>query len=163
MANTWVNDDGLLVRYGTEQGKRTVNGVTRPGSTQSNSKEQELIVTFDLEGAARTTFTTDLDNDGTPDGFTDLDAALPAGVMVTGVEWFELETPAGGTNYEVGTYEKDGTIIDIDGIINENTGPEAGDDVNTNAVTTQRQFIAAKTTGTYTAGIVKVIIRYVTQ
>ena len=162
-SGTWQNDDGLYVRYGTAQGNRSTGGATRAGATTGAGKERELVLHFDLEGAARTTFTADLDNDGTLDGFSGLDTPLPAGVLPTSVEVLVTETAAGGTNYEIGTYQIDGTIIDIDGIINENTGAEAGDDFALiGAVTTQDQYIAAKTTGTYTAGKVTVIIRYTT-
>lgn len=152
--NTWVNDDGLLIRYGTEQGKRGA----RPGSTQSNSKEQEFILEVDLTGPARTTFSTDLNNDGTLDGFTGLDGHLPEGVQITGQRVIVLETPAGGTNYTVGTYQQNGTVVDADGI--RVAAGTDGAQIGTRA--TQDLNVAVTTTGTYTAGRVKVIVNYYT-
>lgn len=151
---TWVNNDGLLVRFGTEQGKRNA----RPGSTQSNSKEQELILEVELTGPARTIYSADLNNDGTPDGFTGLDSLLPAQAHITGQRVIVLETPAGGTNYAVGTYETDGTVDDADGI-RTTTGTD-GAQVGTQL--TDPRNVAVVTTGTYTAGRVKVIINYYT-
>lgn len=149
---TWANNDGLVVRYGNEQGKRRAGA----GSTQSNSKEQELILELDLAGAARTIYSTDLDNDGTLDGFNAKDGGLPAGAQITGQRVIVLETPAGGTNYTVGTFLEDGTAVDADGL-----RVAAG----TDGVLVGTQLAAAAkvsgvTTGTYTAGKVKVIVNY---
>lgn len=149
---TWVNDDGLLVRYGLNQGKRDAAA----GTTQSNSKEQELVLEVSLTGAARTIFSTDLDNDGTVDGFSGLDGKLPAGAVITGQRVVVLETPAGGTNYTVGTFQADGTVTDADGI-----RVAAGTDgalVGTQLAAAAN--VTAVTTGTYTAGKVKVIVNY---
>lgn len=151
---SWVNADGLPIRYGRDQGKRGA----RPGSTQSNSKEQELILEVDLTGPARTTFSTDLNNDGTVDGFTNADGVLPKGVRITGQRVVEIITPAGGTNFVVGTYLKNGTAVDDDGI-----RVAAGTDgAQVNTQTTDRWNVAVKTTGTYTAGKIKVIVNYYT-
>jgi hypothetical protein len=152
--NSWVNDDGLPIRYGTAQGKRNA----RPGSTQSNSKEQELILEVELTGAARTIYSSDNNNDGTLDGFTGLDAKLPANIRVVGQRVIELEAPAGGTNYIVGTYNQDGTAVDADGI--RVAAGTDGAQVNTQLNTAYN--VAVATTGTYTAGRVKVIINYYT-
>lgn len=152
--NTWVNDDGLLVRYGTSQGDRGA----RPGSTQSNSKEQELILEVELTGAARTIYSTDNNNDGTLDGFSGLDALLPANAFLTGQRVIVLETPAGGTNYAVGTYQTNGTVDDADGI-RTTTGT---DGVQIGTQLTAARNVGVVTTGTYTAGRVKVIVNYYT-
>lgn len=152
--NTWVNDDGLLVRYGTSQGDRGA----RPGSTQSNSKQQELILEVELTGAARTIYSTDNNNDGTLDGFSSLDGLLPANAFITGQRAIVLVTPAGGTNYAVGTYQTDGTVDDADGI--RTTAGANGVQVGTQL--TAARNVAVVTTGTYTAGRVKIIIDYYT-
>lgn len=149
---TWVNDDGLLVRYGLNQGKRNAAA----GVTNSTSKQQELVLEVELTGAARTIYSTDLNNDGTNDGFSGLDTTLPAGAVITGQRVVVLETPAGGTNYTVGTFQANGTAVDADGI-----RVAAG----TNGALVGTQLAAAAnvtavTTGTYTAGKVKVIVDY---
>jgi hypothetical protein len=154
MANSWVNDDGLLIRYGTSQGNRGA----RPGSTQSNSKEQELVLDVELTGAARTIYGADLDNDGTDDGFTNLDGGLPDNAFITGQRVITLVTPAGGTNFAVGTYQADGTEIDADGI----RTTAGADGVLVGTQITDPAKVAVVTTGTYTAGRVKVIINYYT-
>jgi hypothetical protein len=152
--DTWVNNDGLLVRYGTQQGNRGA----RPGSTQSNSKEQELVLEVDLTGVARTIYSTDLNNDGTLDGFTGLDAQLPANAYIAGQRVIVETALAGGTNYAVGTYQEDGTVDDADGI--RVTAGTDGAQVGT--VLSAARNVAVVTTGTYTAGKVKIIINYYT-
>ena len=152
MSNTWVNNDGLLVRYGTAQGKRN----SAAGTTQSNSKEQELVLEVDLAGAAGTRFSTDLNNDGTKDGFSGLDGKLPAGAVITAQKAIVLETLAGGTSYTIGTFQENGTVVDADGI-----RVAAGTDgAQVGTQLTAALNVAAVTVGTYTAGKVKVIIRY---
>lgn len=150
----WVNDDGLQVRYGLNQGVRGA----KPASTNSTSKEQELVLEVDLEGAARTIYSADLNNDGTLDGFTDLDATLPAGAHISGQRVIVLEALAGGTNYAVGTYQKNGTAVDADGI--RVTAGTDGALVGTTLAAAAN--VAVVTTGTYTAGKVKIIINYYT-
>lgn len=155
MANTtWVNDDGLVVRYGNTQGKRGVGA----GVTRSNSKEVELVLTAELAGPARTLFSTDLDNDGTADGFSARDGVIPQGVKIIGQDVIIIEAPAGGTNYTVGTFLEDGTVVDADGI-RTTTGT---DGVQVNTQSTAPWAATVTTTGVYTAGIIKVVIRYLT-
>lgn len=155
MSNTtWVNDDGLLVRYGRTQGKRD----SAPGVTVSNSKEVELTFEVDLEGAARTVYTTDLNNDGTKNGFSGKDGAIPNNVKILSQDVIVTEALAGGTNYTVGTYDRDGTVVDADGI--RVTAGTDGAQIGTQ--TTKELIPSVVTTGTYTAGKVKVIIRYLT-
>lgn len=151
---TWVNNDGLLIRYGVNQGKRNA----RAGNTQSNSKENELVLEVDLTGPARTIYGADLNNDGTLDGFTALSTPLPANCIVTEQKVIVLTTLAGGTNYAVGTYLQNGTVDDADGI----RTTAGADGVQVNVQLTAARQVAVVTTGTYTAGKIKVIIRYVT-
>lgn len=156
--NTWVNNDGLVVRFGTEQGKRG----DRAATTRTSGKTNELILRCDLAGPARTAYTMDRNNDGTKDGFSGLDPKIPAGAKIVSVRFIEEEAEAGGTAWEVGTYQLNGTAIDIDGLVNDNAGtPEAGDDVGTQY--TADSYVTFVTTGTYTAGKFTVIVEYITD
>lgn len=148
-----VNADGLVVRFGRDQGLRGA----RAGVTTSTTKTNELVLTVDLEGAARTIFTMDRNNDGTDDGFSLLDTPIPSGAVIKDFDIVTLETPAGGTNYTVGTFQINGTAIDADGI--RVTGGTAGAQVGTQLA--QAGYVGVVTTGTYTAGILKIIVRYV--
>lgn len=149
---SWMNQDGLLVRYGVEQGRRG----SRSAVTTDTTKINEFVFTLDLAGPARTIYSTDRNNDGTVDGFSGLDTAIPAGAKILGFNAIDLVTPAGGTSYTIGTFQEDGTVVDADGI-RDSTG-DAGAQVG--QVTTQPLYVTGVTTGTYTAGKVKVVIRY---
>jgi len=149
---TTINSDGLLLRFGRDQGVRGA----KAGVTTSTTKMNELVLTVDLEGAARTIYSTDRNNDGTADGFSGLDTPIPANARIISQNAIQLEAPAGGTSFEVGTYLEDGTVDDADGIrIAAGTnGVQVGTQL------TAKRFVGVKTTGAYTAGIYKVIIQY---
>lgn len=155
MSNTtWVNKDGLVVRFGETKGVRG----SKAGVTAGAGKERELVFEVTLTGAARTVFTMDRNNDGTLDGFSGLDDFIPAGALIKGFDVLEIVAPAGGTNYTVGTWQVDGTAIDDDGI--RTTLGAAGAQVATTIA--QKGYVSVKTAGTYTAGKIQVVVRFVT-
>lgn len=147
-----VNSDGLIVRFGRDQGDR----LSRAGVTTSTTKVNEMVLDVVLTGAARTIYTMDRNNDGTLDGFSLLDTPLPSGCKILDVNTIEIVAPAGGTNYAVGTYSIAGVAVDADGLLT--TGGSAGAQVGTQIASDQ--FVGVVTTGTYTAGELKIVIRY---
>lgn len=149
---TQVNNDGLVVRFGRDQGNRG----SRAAVTTDTTKTNELILTVDLEGPARTVFTADRTNTGANTGFSGLDTPIPAGAKILSQDVLVIEAPAGGTNYTVGTFQENGTAIDADGIrvIAGTDGAQIG------TALTQNGYVSVVTTGTYTAGIVKIVIKY---
>lgn len=153
---TWINSDGLEVRFGSDIGNRG----QKAGVTTGAGKRRELILTLDLAalGANGTGFTADLNNDGTLDGFNPSNTPIPANSRLVGVNTIVLETPAGGTSFSVGTYQENGTVDDADGILTD--AGAAGAQIGTTLASSR--FVAAKATGTYTAGKVKVILEYLT-
>lgn len=151
---TWKNNDGLYIRYGVEQGDRK----DRSGVTASTTKDVELELLITLTGAARTIYTADLTNDGVLDGFSGLDTPIPANALIKSVDIINVETPAGGTNYALGTYQANGTVDTANGL--KTTVGVDGAQVGT--VLSAARYVTAVTTGTYTAGKVKVRIVYVT-
>ena len=150
----WVNSDGLLVRYGPNAGVRGA----KAGVTTGAGKRRELVMEVDLTGAARTIYSGDLNNDQTTDGFTGLDTPLPAGVKILSQHVITKVTPAGGTSYIVGTYLKNGTADDDDGI--RVAAGTDGAQVGTQLAADR--YVTVKTTGTYTAGKIKIIVEYMT-
>lgn len=152
----WTNPDGLEVRFGGEQGNRK----SKAGVTTGSGKRREFILIVDLValGAGGTGYTADLNNDGTNDGFNPSNTPLPAGAKILGFQEITLVTPAGGTSYEIGTYQEAGTVDVVNGI--RTSAGAAGSQIGTTL--TAERFVAAKATGTYTAGKVKVIIEYMT-
>lgn len=149
---TFLNADGLVTRTGRDQGSRG----SRAGVTSSLGKIQELCFEVALAGAARTTFTMDRNRDGTNDGFSGLDTPIPTGARIISQRIITVETPAGGTSFQVGTFTEAGAVVVADGIRTAAGGD--GSQINTQA--TQNLFVAMTTTGTYTAGRVKVIVEY---
>jgi hypothetical protein len=148
----WVNNDGLLVRFGPNQGVRG----NKAGVTTGAGKHRELTLTIDLTGAAGTRYTADLNNDGVNDGFSGLDTALPLGAVIVSQRVRALVTPAGGTNYSIGTFTRNGTADDAAGI--RTTGGTDGSRIGTQ--TSQVLFVGATTSGTYTAGKIQVVVSY---
>lgn len=148
----WVNNDGLLVRFGPNAGVRGA----KAGVTRGAGKHRELVLTVDLAGPARTVFSADLNNDGTVDGFTGLDTPIPAGALILSQRLRTLVTPAGGTNFSVGTFQKNGTADNAAGL--RTTAGADGAQVNTQL--SADRYVTVTTTGTYTAGKVQIVINY---
>lgn len=149
---TQINSDGLLLRFGRDQGVRG----SKAAVTTSTTKRNELVLTVDLEGVARTIFSTDRNNDGTADGFSGLDTPIPAGAIILSQKAIQLEAPAGGTNFAVGTYQLNGTVDDADGIrvVAGTDGAQVGTQL------AAARYVSVVTTGTYTAGIYKIVVEY---
>jgi hypothetical protein len=151
------NSDGLPVRFGRSQGRRknTVSGAGKLGVVKNDGEIMEAVLQLDLAGAARTMFTADRNNDGTMDGFEKgLDTFLPNGAVVKEVVVLTLVAPAGGTSYSVGTYQVDGTAISATALVNAGTPAS-------NVAITQDAYVTGSTVGTYTAGKLLVILRYI--
>lgn len=156
---TYINNDGLEVRFGSSIGDRG----QKVGVTTGAGKRREFVIEVDLAelGAGGTGFTADLNNDGTNDGFNPSNGSIPAGYRIVNVNPVVLETPAGGTSYALGTYRENGTVVDVDGLWTD--AGAAGTQVGTAvASATAPWFIAAKATGTYTAGRVKFVVEVLT-
>jgi hypothetical protein len=152
----WTNPDGLTVRFGTEQGQR----LSRAGVTTGAGKRRELVLRVDLTGVARTIYNADPGNTGTNTAFDDgLNTPLPAGAVIVGQRVVNVITPAGGTNYAVGTYQGNGTVDTAAGI--RTTAGVDGTQVGTQL--TADRYVGVVTTGTYTAGTIEIIVEYMTQ
>jgi hypothetical protein len=157
------NADGLPVRFGRSQGRRknTVSGAGRIGAIRKSGMVQELIMQADLAGAARTMFTADRDNNGTMDGFEKgLDSFIPNGSYIIGTDVIALVTPAGGTTWQLGTFQVDGTAIDGDGLLVASAVAAGAAGAQAATVIAQDAYVTVKTAGTYTAGKLQIIVKY---
>jgi hypothetical protein len=155
----WKNPDGLTVRSGVDQGLKGA----RAGVTTGSGKLRELVLTVDLValGAGGTSFTEDLNNDGVNEAFGDADFSglntfLPAGAIIKSQRVINLVTPAGGTNYSVGTFQASGTVDTAAGI--RTTAGADGTQIGTQL--TANRYVGVVVTGTYTAGKIEVIVEY---
>lgn len=155
----WYNDDGLYVKFGTEQAETTSTGeYSVSGSTK------EIEIEFD---------TADLEADGTAT-IMSYAQRLPLGARIEKVEVAVYEAFVGGTSIDVGTIATDTTTAaDPDGFVDaeltadlvlgalieytDNSG-DGGDLIGT-ALDDQYLMIVTQN-GTFTAGKAKVRIRY---
>lgn len=154
---TYINQDGLETRFGSDIGNRGM----KAGVTTGAGKRRELVLMLTLKdlGANGTGFTADLNNDGVKDAFNSSNTPLPANVRIDKATLVQLEAPAGGTSFTVGTFLENGTVVDDDGILV--AAGTQGAQVGTMSGVSEL-FVAAKAVGTYTAGRFKVIVEYIT-
>jgi len=171
MSDTYKNNDGLINRFGAYHGD-PARRVNRPYSPAVFGSEKELVVHFDLEHivAGSVSYTEDLNNDGSLNGFTKRGAFIPAGAVVRSCELYVSEAAAGGTSIVVGAYEEDGSVIDADGFnttiltaaITAGAGIEGGGaDIGEAVSTSLDSFVGIAATGTFTAGKGKLVIVFV--
>lgn len=176
MADTWLNADGVRVDFGGRYADDAfyLNRL-RALNSMGPLKYLEMDVDLTKVANAATGYPEDLDNDGTNDGFTDHDAYIPANAQITRCMFISTEAAAGGTSVNIGTYQKDGTVIDADGLFAALLTAEAGlgeisygdgADVEasgigvTRASPTLDAYVAIAPTGTFTAGKGRLIVEY---
>ena len=164
-SQTWTNDDGLQVPFGQDQARQTQS---IPGKVAVPGPTEYLVMDVNFDDLP--TFTADLNNDGTLNGFSDSDVYIPAGSYITNATFIVETLFAGGTSYDIGTYEQDGTTIDVDGIddamlltvidgandVVKCDGALAGGILSV----TLDSYIKFVEAGTFTAGKGKLIIEY---
>lgn len=176
MTGTWFNADGVRVSFG-DRYTNSEYYTNRLRSLNSMGPFKYLEMDVDLTQTADgvTEYPEDLDNDGTKDGFSSHDAYIPANAQITRCVFISTETFAGGTNVDIGTYQKDGTVIDADGLFVDLLTAEGtlgdvsygdGADVEasgigvTRASPTVDAYVALTPAGTFTAGKGRLIIEY---
>ena len=163
----FTNADGLQIRYGRE-----ASGYARPKVTKvclGGTREQ---ITVEFTFNTLPGFDADANNDGTLDSFDLNNVYIPANsvihssVLFATSDWTGTSTPT----MTIGLYQRDGTVIDADGI--DAVIAEAALDTNdvvvcdgalaTNAnVGTADAFVrVVAAAGTYTAGAAKLVIEY---
>lgn len=176
----WYNADGLLVKYG-EYYKTPANFVNR--SRMLSTMGSTIVIEMDVDlvqlGAGGISYTTDLTNSGTVNGFNIGDVSIPPNSSITAATLIVDTAAAGGTSIIVGTYQANGTAVSNNGIITTTAGAVAnltpsgarvlGDGAllsttagtaGTGASTT---YIGIKANGTFTAGTARLIITVLVQ
>lgn len=174
----WQNADGLLVKD-AQYFKDPRFRRNKPTGLNTAGAKNQIEVDFDLtlipDGTV--SFSSDLNNDGTLDGFNLGDVYIPANGSVLQVLLVMTEAAAGGTSIKVGTFTQAGAAIDDDGLVTTTEGVTAnmnaigkrvygnGAHVATTAGTagvgTADAYIAITAAGTFTAGKGRLIIEYV--
>ena len=120
MATTeiWDNDDGLVIKFGTERSKQPRAGeVVTAGAVKTLTMDVGFAdVLNNVPGAG---FDVDSDAGGNFDSFSGFQAFIPANSIVTRSTFFALTDWAdssGTMDLDIGTYQKDGTAITADGL-----------------------------------------------
>jgi len=171
----YTNNDGLLVEAGA-QGTQ-YRGVHQ--ETHNDGDINTLSISWSFDRLPR--FDQDAGGGTTPDSFSARLAFIPANSLVTDVYTIITTAFAGGTSYVMGTYQRDGTVIDADGFY---TGTELatagmntkgkillpdGVDVRRTSGTfddlvlhiSQDAYVLVTATGTFTAGAARTVIQYI--
>lgn len=178
MAAPWTNPDGLQVKLANYYND-PYNSANQARAISTMGSAKELVIDVDLTQIATgtTSFTTDLNNDGTRDGFSDGDPRLPAYSSVLDVRYLATVAATGGTSFTVGTYRLTGTTISATSLLTATEGVIANHDTigkrtygagalvstaaGTVSVGANDAYIGITTSGTYTAGKGKLIVRYI--
>ena len=155
---SYVSSFGVERVYGLGEGVDIFNSTSAEGMAGSL---HEIVCPLSLTGP---TFNRDANNDGTNDSFGRGVANVPAGATIASVA-VKIEEVAGTvTALNLGLYEKDGTVIDADGLYSATDGADAGLHAGSGAligtVMEKTGFIKATVTGA-TALKGFVIVRYV--
>lgn len=178
MAKAWQNADGLQVPFGNYWSDPT-NFANKAKYINDLGVIKQLAIDVDLTRIATGTvsYSADLNNDGTADGFHDGDERLPLNASVLRVTYVTKVAAAGGTSFTVGTYQKNGTAIAATGLITATEGVlaninaagkrvfGAGSLVSATAGTagvgTSNAYVGISPTGTFTAGTGIIVIEYI--
>lgn len=179
MAAPYTNADGLQVSTGDFQ-KDAKNFINRPRAVVTAGAVKQIVIDVDLTKIADTavTYTSDLNNDGTLDGFNTGDCYLPAYSSVLRAIYVAKTAAAGGTSIKLGTFGLTGSAIDDDFLITATEGVKANLDTigartfgagvgvaataETASVGSADAYLALTGSGTWTAGTGRIIIEYIT-
>ena len=165
---SWQNEDGVYIRYGLERAAVKDSGVT--------TKEVLRYLVVDLSVAkGLPTFTADLNNNGTNNGFAGDDAYIPAGSYITKATLVATTAFVTGDSATlgIGLAQLTGAVIDVDGIdaaiavgamaankVVLCNGALAGQALGVGA--NDAYVYTTQNTGTFSAGAAKLVIEYIT-
>ncbi len=173
----WTNADGLQVEF-ANYWTDPANFVNRPRAVNKLGLVKEIELDIDLTRmtAGTVSYTADLNNDGTPDGFSDHDCAIPANASILDAIFVSTQTAVGGTSLAVGTFKKDGTAVSANSIMTATEGVTANFTLGkrvygagalvaatagTAGVGANNVYVGLTTVGTFTAGKGVLVIRYI--
>lgn len=175
----WQNGDGLQVRFpnfyrdATNRANRSRDLETENGGIQ----QIELDIDLTAIPTGTISYSADLNNDGTNDGFSLNDPYLPANASVIRVTLVTVVAATGGTSFVMGTFQLNGTAISANSLVTATEGVIANfatvgfrtygagalvsASAGTAGVGTKNSFIGITGTGTFTAGKIRALIEYV--
>jgi len=164
----WQNADGLTVRFGQDQARETSGMLGKAGNV---GPKEYMVVPLDWDKLPGPT--TDLNNDGTKNGYCDQDAYIPLGAFITGA-WITTETTfaaAGAATLDLGFKDIAGNVLDLDAIdatlsiaqLTDTAGVvcNGADVAGVLNMAIDSYIYSTVTTGPYTAGKAKLVIEYI--
>lgn len=177
----WTNSDGLRVKFPQYFSTPSTRTNKPTAEMEILGPIHTLVVPFDLTqlAAGNTSYTADLTNAGTLNGFSEGDPHLPANSTILDTWVFTTTAATGGTSITVGTYQLNGTAISATSLVTATEGvianmTPAGKRINGNGallnhtqgnavvgVGVNNAFPAITTAGTFTAGAGFVVITYI--
>jgi len=142
--NAWINEDGLSVNFGPVIGGSTA---VNHNHTKGNTKEIEIAI-----GASTLK--------GVGDLFSMKDEIIPEGAFIQSARYIaEVDFDVA---VEFGLVEKDGTVIDKDGLIASGTTTAVGAGALISTTATLVSYVAATPTTTApTVGSGTLIVEYI--
>ena len=157
----WLNDDGLYIKFGTEEGASD----HRVGEANRVGGNAEVVLDIDLSllTAATETIVNDV-------------ALIPANAQIVAMRMVTKEVGAGGTSFDMGLIQEDRTTaIDADGLLDaqllasigtlgettEFTEASGTAGALVGTVLANAGLVTVTTTGTFTAGKVQFVIEYI--
>ena len=152
---TWINDDGLPIQFGVDEGK-----FTKLAGYKTDGDQRYIEIVAEADHFPATTVTEVID-------YT---IRIPEGAIISKVEVApNAETFVGGTSIDVGLVDLDGTSNgDVDAVfagqtladLNAGTVTAAGVAVNGAALTSPK-LLTWTPTGTFSAGVTTLRVFYV--
>jgi hypothetical protein len=174
----WQNADGLYQKFGGDYRNKAVNLARDLAEVFGQIKQAELDFDLTKIPAGTVSYSSDLNNDGTVDGFTEADFYLPINSSVLRVTLLTTVAATGGTSITVGTFQKTGTVISATNLLTATEGVIANMDtigkriygagalVSATAGTAGTglvdAYVGITTAGTFTAGQGRILIDYIT-
>lgn len=155
--SSYVDVFGVERVYGLGEGVDKFNATSAEGMSGSL---HEIVCPLSLTGPD---FNRDANNDGTKDSFGRGVAHVPAGAAIASVD-VKINSTTGLSALTIGLYEKDGTVIDADGLYvtadGVTVGVHEGSGALIGAVLEKRGFVKAAITGA-TALEGEIVVRYI--
>jgi hypothetical protein len=169
---TWVTPEGILRKFPRfwVRNNRVESGKINVGST-IQQLELEIDMTTLPNGTPN--YNIDYSNAGTLNGYSPNDAFIPANATVTSAQIFVKEAALGGTSFDIGVFQNDGTAVDADGLdvgvllaAVDTVGKRVDCDgvltvAATSAIGANDAVIGVTATGAFTAGVIRVVVEYV--
>jgi len=174
----WTNADGLQVAFPNYFASYPrLPNQARALDTSGAIKVLEIDYDLTLIPTGTVSYSSDANNDGTFDGFSNADTYIPANATVLRTTVVAVNAAAGGTSFTVGTYTRAGAAIAATGLVTATEGVLANINAagkrifgagalcaataGTAGVGNADAYIGIATTGTFTAGVGRILIEYI--